>query len=97
MPVVERFSFSKLIAPLLSVTLPFARVRVPIVDAVAALIAPVKLPAPVTVSSPEASVPVVERASSPNVKLPPELVILPLASVRLPMVDPVAALIVEFA
>ena len=40
-PVVERFSSPKLIEPLLSVILPFAKVRLPIVDPVSALNVPV--------------------------------------------------------
>ena len=89
-PVVERFSFPNEIEPLLSVMLPLARVRFPIVDDVVALTAPVKLPAPVTERAPEASVPVVLRFSFPN-DIPLLSVILPLARVIFPMLDPVAA------
>ena len=92
-PVVERFSSPKVMAPLLSVMLPLASVRLPADEAVAALIAPVKLPVPVTERAPEASVPAVERFSSPNATAPLELVILP-SRVRFPTVDPVAAAIV---
>ena len=74
--------------------LPSARVKLP-VDPVAALIVDEKAPVPVTDRAPEARVPVVLRFSSPNDIAPLLSVMLPLASVRVPTVDPVAALIVD--
>ena len=94
-PVVERFSLSNDIDPLLSVMLPLARVRLPTVDPVAALIVDEKVPVPVTDRLAEASVPEVVRFSSPKEIAPLLSVILPLASVRVPTVDPVAAEMVE--
>ena len=94
-PVVLIFSFPNEIAPLESVMLPLARVKLPIVDPVAALIVDEKAPVPVTDRAPEARVPVVLRFSSPNDIAPLLSVMLPLASVRVPTVDPVAALIVD--
>ena len=90
-PVVERFSLSKVIAPLESVILPLARVKFPTVEPVAAETVDEKLPVPVTVKFPDANVPVVERFSLSKVIAPLESVILPLANVRLPTVEPVAA------
>ena len=62
-PVVERFSSPNEIEPLLSVILPLARLRFPILDPVAALIVDEKVPVPVTERAPEPSVPVVLRFS----------------------------------
>ena len=90
-PVVERFSFPKEIDPLLSVILP-SMVRFHVEPA--ALTVDEKAPVPVTERAPEASVPVVERFSSPKAVMAPLLsVMLPLASVRLPVDEAVAALI----
>ena len=46
---------------------------------------------PESVVAPAASVPVVDRFSFTNVIAPDESVMLPLANVRLPIVEPVAA------
>ena len=94
-PVVDRFSLSKVIVPLESVILPSARVRLPTVEPVAVEIVDEKLPVPVTVKLPDANVPVVDRFSLPKLIAPLESVILPSANVRLPTVEPVAVEIVD--
>ena len=69
-----------------------ARVRFPIVEPVAALNVPEAVTVPVTVCAPLASVPVVVMFSLPKLIAPLESVIEPLARVRFPIVEPVAAL-----
>ena len=64
-------------------------------DPLAALIVEDKIAVPVRLISPTVRVPFVVRFSSPNDIVPLELVILPSASVRSPIVEPVAALMVD--
>ena len=90
-PVVVKFSLPNVIAPDESVILPFANVKFPMVDPVAAETVDEKVPVPVILKLPEANVPVVVKFSSPNEIAPDESVILPFASVKSPIVEPVAA------
>ena len=90
-PVVDKFSSPKLIAPLLSVIEPSANVRVPIVEPVAADKVELIDAVPVIVALPEANVPVVDKFSSPKLIAPLLSVIEPSANVRVPIVEPVAA------
>ena len=62
-PVVDKFSSPKEIAPPLSVMLPSANVKVPIVEPVA------------NVATPAPNVPVVVKFSSPKYMLPPKALI----------------------
>ena len=50
-----------------------------------------KLPVPVTLKLPDANVPLVVKFSFPNEMEPDESVILPLANVKFPIIEPVAA------
>ena len=90
-PVVLKFSLSKVIAPDESVILPLAKVKFPILDPVAADTVDEKVPVPVTLKLPDATVPVVVKFSLSNEIAPDESVILPLANVKFPIVEPVAA------
>ena len=86
-PVVLKFSSSNEIEPRESVILPFANVKLPIVDPVAVDIVDENEPVPVTLKLPDASVPVVDKFSSSNEIAPEESVILPLNNVKFPIVD----------
>ena len=70
MPVVDKFSFPKLIAPPESVIEPFASVRLPTVEPVA------------KVATPAPNVPVVDKFSFPKLIAPLESVIDPLSNVK---------------
>ena len=72
-------------------------VIVPVIALLPVIAAPPALTvkSPEDVIAPEASVPVVERFSSPNEIAPLESVIEPLASVKLPIFEPVALVIVD--
>ena len=78
-PVVLKFSSPKLIAPLESVMLPFAKVKLPTAEPVA------------SVATPAPNVPVVLKFSSPKLIAPLESVMLPFAKVKLPTAEPVAS------
>ena len=102
-PVVDKFSSPNDIAPSESIILPVDIVTVPSIIAISvtvkssvvvncsADIVALDVTFPVTVCAPEARVPLVDKFSSPKDIDPPESVILPLANVRLPTVDPVAS------
>ena len=92
--IVTRFSLSKLISPLALEIVPLASVRFPIVEPVAALIVDEKAPVPVTLRAPEASVPSAKIFISKEIA-PLLSVMLPLARVIFPVLEPLAALIVE--
>ena len=94
-PEVLKFSLSNEMAPDESVILPLANVKFPIVEPVAAEIVDEKVPDPVTFKLPDATVPVVVKFSLSNEIAPDESVILPLANVKFPIVEPVAVAIVE--
>ena len=93
-PVVLKFSLSNEMAPDESVIFPFANVKFPIIEPVAADTVDEKVPVPVTLKLPDANVPVVLKFSLSNVIAPDESVILPFANVKFPMLDPVAAIMV---
>ena len=100
-PVVDKFSSPNDIAPSESIILPVDIVTVPSIIAISvtvkssvvvncsAEIVAFDVIFPVTVCAPEARVPLVDKFSSPKDMEPPESVILPFASVRLPTVEPV--------
>ena len=71
-PVVLKFSSPNVIAPDESVILPFANVKFPMVDPVAAETVDEKVPVPVTLKLPDASADVL-KFSSPKDILPPRL------------------------
>ena len=81
-----KFSSPKLIAPLESVMLPFAKVKLPTVEPVAAEMVLLKEPVPVTVKLPVAAVPVVLKFSSPKLIAPLESVMLPVARSSVPSI-----------
>ena len=87
-PVVLRASSPKLIAPLESVMLPSAKVKLPTVEPDAEDVVLENEPVPVTVKAPVAAVPVVLKASFPKLIAPLESVMLPSAKVKLPTVEP---------
>ena len=84
-------SSPKLIAPLESVMLPSAKVKLPTVEPDAEDVVLENEPVPVTVKAPVAAVPVVLKASSPKLIAPLKSVMLPSAKVRLPTDEPDAA------
>ena len=90
-----KFSSPNDMTPEESVIVPSANVKLPIDEPVAAVNVDENVPVPVTFKLPDANVPVVLKFSSPNEIAPDESVILPFANVKFPILDPVAAVIVE--